>query len=113
MRAPKFIAAFVCLLLAFTIFQNWMWPGRPEPGWQPSWWQSHTWAEIGMPLSMPAMIPVLILANLGATSAVLAWVAVAFGFIIEIGLTYVLVYFPTRYLFRRRFAYAKQKSEAD
>ena len=104
MRAPKYIAAFVCLLLAFTLLQSWMWPGRPEPGWQPSWWQSHTWADIGMPLSMPAMIPALILASLGApNSAVLAWVAVAFGFIIEIGLTYVSVYFPTRYLFRRYY----------
>jgi hypothetical protein len=104
MRAPKFIAAFVCLLLAFTLFQYLMWPGRPEPGWQPSWWQSHTWADIGMPLFMPAGIPVLILARLGAPdSAVLAWVAIGFGFIIEIGLTYVLVYFPTRYLFRRYY----------
>src|ERR1700677_1817172 len=103
MRAPKYIAAFVCLLLAFTLFQSWMWPGRPPPGWQPSWWQSHTWADIGMQLSMPAMIRALILALLGTTSAALAWVAVASGFIIEIGLAYVLVYFSTRYLFRRYY----------
>jgi hypothetical protein len=103
MRAPKLIAVFVCLLLAFTLLQGWMWPDRPEPGWHPSWWQSHTWATVGFALSMPAMFPALILSGLGATGVVLGWAAIAFGFILEIGLTYVLVYFPTRYLFRRLY----------
>lgn len=103
MRAPKYIAAFVCLLLAITLFQFFMWPGQPAPGWQPSWWQSRTWADIGMPLFMPAGIPALILAFLGTKSVVLAWVAIASGFIIEIGLTYLFVYFLTRYLFRRYY----------
>ena len=50
---------------------------------------------------MPAMIPAVILANMGATNTTLGWLTIAFGYILEIGLTYILVYFPTRYLFRR------------
>jgi hypothetical protein len=101
MRAPKFIAAFVCLLLAFTLLQGWMWHDRPEPGWHPSWWQSHTWASVGFILSLPAMMPAVIVGDMGATNAILGWLTITFGFILEIGLTYVLVYFPTRYLFKR------------
>jgi hypothetical protein len=103
MKAPRFIAAFVCLLLAFTLFQSWMWHWRPEPGWQPSWWQSHTLAAIGAPLSMPAMIPALILQSFGVTNTVAGQSAIAFGFIIEIALTYFLVYFIARFLLKRRF----------
>lgn len=83
------------------MFQGYMWHWRPEPGWQPSWWQSHTLATLGFFLSLPAMIPATILAGMGATNATLGWLAIAFGYILEIGLTYVFVYFPTRYLFRR------------
>lgn len=50
---------------------------------------------------MPAMIPALIVGGMGATNAILGWLTIAFGFILEIGLTYVFVYFPARYLFRR------------
>jgi hypothetical protein len=103
MRAPKYIAAFTCLILVFLMFQGHMWHWRPEPGWQPRWWQSHTLAMLGVAVCLPAMIPALILSNLGAWSAVLAWAAFASGFIIEFGLTYVLVYFSTRYLFRRLY----------
>jgi len=85
------------------MFQGYMWHWRPEPGWQPSWWQSHTLATFGFFLSGPALIPTVILANMGATNAILGWLTIAFGFILEIGLTYVLVYFPTRYLFRRYY----------
>ena len=101
MKAPKHIAAFSCLILVFLMFQGYMWHWRPEPGWQPSWWQSHTLATLGFFLSMPAMIPAVILGDMGATSAILGWLTIAFGFILEIGLTYVFVYYPTRYLFRR------------
>ena len=31
----------------------------------------------------------------------LGWAVIALGFILEIGLTYVLVYFPTRFMTRR------------
>ena len=48
------------------------------------------------------MIPVGILAAMGATNATLASLAVAFGYILEIGFTYVLVHSFTRYLFQRR-----------
>ena len=77
-----------------------MWHRRPEPGWQPSWWQSHTWASIGFFLAMPALVPAAILEEMGATNAVLVWLAIAFGFIAEFVVVYCLVYFATRYLFR-------------
>ena|SRR5579859_2977287 len=103
MRAPKYIASFVCLVLVFLLFQGWMWHWRPEPGWHPSWWQSKALANIGFILSMPAMMPAVLFQSLGASSAVLGWAAIAFGYILEIGLTYVLVYLPTRHLFRRHY----------
>jgi hypothetical protein len=112
MRAPKFIASFVCLLLAFALFQSWMWPWWPEPGWHPSWWQSQTWANLGFPLSIPAMIPVAILDRLGATNGGLELAAVAFGYVCEMGLTYILVYFPTRFLFRRLYDLRAHKAVA-
>ena len=101
MRAPKYIASLVWLLLSFVLFQSWMWHWRPEPGWHPSWWQSETLANVGFILSFPAMLPTSFLQDLGASGAVVGWSAIAFGFLLEIGMTYVLVYFPTRYLFRR------------
>jgi hypothetical protein len=88
MRVPKFIAAFVCLLLAFTLFQDWMWPSRPEPGWHPSWWQSHTWADFGSLLSMPAfmldLFPTMIFQTLGVTNAVAKWLVIAFGYLLKL-----------------------------
>jgi hypothetical protein len=64
----------------------------------------------GFILSLPAMIPTVILGGMGATNAILGWLTIAFGFILEIGLTYVLVYFPTRYLFRRRYEIQTHKA---
>jgi hypothetical protein len=101
MSAPKYIAASTCLIFVFLMFQGYMWHWRPEPGWQPSWWQSHTLATLGFLLSMPAMIPAVILANMGATNTTLGWLTIAFGYILEMGLTYILVYFSTRHLFKR------------
>lgn len=103
MKAPKYIAASVCLILVFLLFQAYTWHWRPEPGWQPKWWQSQALATIGFFLSMPAMIPAVILAKMGATNATLGWLTIAFGYILEIGLTYILIYFPTRFLFRRHY----------
>jgi len=101
MKAPKYIAGSTCLILVFLMFQGYTWHWRPEPGWQPNWWQSHTLATFGFFFSMPAMIPAVILGNMGVTNAILGGLTIAFGFVLEIGLTYVFVYFPTRYLFRR------------
>src|SRR5580698_1824774 len=101
MKAPKYIAVSVCLILVFLMFQGYMWHWRPEPGWQPGWWQSHTLATWGFLLSLPAMIPAVILGNMGVTSVVLGWLTIVLGYILEIGLTYILVYFPIGYLFRR------------
>jgi hypothetical protein len=101
MKASKYIAVLACLILVFLMFQDYMWHWRPEPGWQPSWWQSHTLATFGFFLSAPAVIPAGILESIGASNAIVLWSAIALGYILEIGLTYVLIYFPTRYLFRR------------
>jgi hypothetical protein len=101
MKAPRYIAAFVCLFVAFAMLQNFMWHWRPEPGWQPSWWQSRALATFGFLTSMPAVLPLVILMDIGFTNIVIGWLAIAFGVIAEFVLIYVVVYFPTRYLFRR------------
>lgn len=103
MKASKYIATSACVILVFLMFQGYMWHWRPERGWQPSWWQSYTLADLGASLSLPAMAPVAILADMGATMAVLGWLAIAFGYILEIGLTYILVYFPIRYFIGRYY----------
>jgi uncharacterized membrane protein YphA (DoxX/SURF4 family) len=112
MRAPKYIAAFVCLLLAFTLFQGWMWPARPEPGWQPSWWQSETWATFGVLLAMPTLIPNLLVQIIGFVNIVTGGLALAVGFITEFVSVYALVYFLTRFLFRRIYDFRVHKTVA-
>jgi len=109
-RAPKYIAAFSCLLLGFTLFQGMMWPARPEPGWQPSWWQSGPWAEIGVILALPAMIPMLFAQELGCANIVIGWLAFAVGFLAEFVSLYALVYFPMRFLFRRVYDFGTPKT---
>ena len=89
-----------------------MWHWRPEPGWHPSWWQSETLANIGFALSLPAMMPTVILGEMGATNAILGWLTIAFGFILEIGLTYILVYFSTRFLTKRLYVLRAHRAAA-
>jgi len=77
-----------------------MWHWRPEPGWQPSWWQSHAIASIGFILSLPAMLPASVLADMRVTSSAVGWLAIAFGFVVEFVLTYGLVYFVAKLVCR-------------
>jgi len=112
MKAPKYIAASVCLILVFLMFQAEMWHWRPEPGWQPSWWQSETLSTLGACLSLPAIIPVGILAAMEASNESLAHLAVVFGYILEIGLTYWFVYSLTKFLFSRRYETRKTRATA-
>jgi hypothetical protein len=93
MKAPGYIAIFVSLLLAFTLLQGMAWPVRPESGWQQSWWQSHTWANVGHLLSLPAMIPAVILENCGIFHSSILLSATVFGFLVEIAFVSVVVYF--------------------
>ena len=58
------------------------------------------------------MMPAGVLQSLGGTNAVLGWAAIAFGFILEIGLTYVLLYFPARFLIKRFYDLRAQKAMA-
>jgi hypothetical protein len=99
-RAPKLIAAFVCLLLAFALFQGWMWHWRPEPGWHPGWWQSRALATVGFFFSLPAMFPAAVVGDIGVTNVLAGWLAISFGVIVELALTYGLFYFLTRLLLR-------------
>jgi hypothetical protein len=106
MRAPKYIAVFTCVLLAFTLLQGFMWPARPEPGWHPSWWQLKTWAAFGEHFGVIAMIPMLLAQEIGLqdirfVNIVTGALAYTIGFFMEFVSVYALVYFPTRFLFRR------------
>jgi len=49
------------------------------------------------------LLPRTIWVTLGVTNAFAVWSTIAFGYTIEFGLTYALVYFPTRYLFRHHY----------
>jgi hypothetical protein len=112
MKAPKLTAFLACSVLLFLLVQCWAWHWRPEPGWHPQWWQSHSLAMTGFFLSMPAMIPALILQNLGVTSELAGWVAVRFGFIVEFVLTYLLFYFLAKFSFRAVYDHRVHKATA-
>ena len=100
MRAPRLIGILVCLFSAFAVFQSWMWQWRPEPGWQASWWQSHTLATIGFFLSLPAAFPAMILGTIGVTNILAERAAFWFGFIVELALIYGAVHSVTKFFFR-------------
>ena len=87
-----------------------MWPARPEPGWQPSWWQSKTWATFGFIFAMPAMIPTLLVEEIGFVNIATGGLALVVGFIMEFVSVYALVYFPTRFVFRRIYDFRAHKT---
>ena len=88
MKTPRLFAVFVCLVLAFTIFQGSRWHWRPEPDWHPSWWQSHTWARVGFIISLPIPLPVVFLQEAGVSSDWILWPALAIGVVCEFAVTY-------------------------
>jgi hypothetical protein len=93
MNAPRYIAIFVCVLLAFTLLQGLTWPLRPAPDWQPLWWQSPILAGIGHLLRLPGMIPALILENCGIFNHGILLSAIAFGLLVELSFISIVVYF--------------------
>ena len=88
--------------------QSLMWHWRPEPGWHPYWWQSHTWAEtwaeIGFLLSMPPLLPMVVLQSFGITNAILQFVLGCLALVVGFGayfiFVYTLVYFSTKCLLK-------------
>jgi hypothetical protein len=99
MKAARYIAIFISLLLAFTLLQGLTWPVRPQPGWRPGWWQSHTWANVGHLLSLPALIPALILENCGIFNGPVLSSATVFGLLLEMAFLSIVIYFVIRRLF--------------
>jgi hypothetical protein len=96
MKLPGYIAVIVCLLLVFLLIEGLTWPWRPEPGWQPGWWQSHTLAKVGHLLAMPAMLPMLILENCGIFNHGIEVSAMVFGLLVEIVIVFVVAYLLAR-----------------
>ena len=96
MNAPRYITIFVCMLLAFMLLQGLMWPLRPKADWQPGWWQSPILAGAGHILSLPAMIPGLVLENLGVFNPGVLLSVTAFGLLVEMAFVSVVVHFITR-----------------
>jgi hypothetical protein len=87
------------MLLAFTLLQGLAWPVRLRQGWQPEWWQSHIWANVGHLLSLPALIPALILENLGIFNHGIELVLTVVGLLAEMAIFSVVVYVIVRRLF--------------
>ena len=102
MRAPRYVAIFVCVLVAFTLLQGLMWPVRPDPGWQPGWWQFPALAGAGHILCVPGLIPALILENLGIFNNGILMSAAAFGLLVEMALVFVAAFFIARQWFELR-----------
>jgi hypothetical protein len=96
MKAAGYIAVFLSLLLAFTLLQGMAWPMVPEQGWQQSWWQSHLGANIGHLLSLPAMVPALIVGNCGIFNRGILLLITAFGLLVEVASFSVLAYLIAR-----------------
>jgi hypothetical protein len=96
MKAPRYVAIFVCALLAFTLLQGLAWPVRPEPGWHPSWWQFPALAGVGHILCLPGLIPPLLLENLGIFNNGILMSAAVFGLLVEMALLTVVAFFIAR-----------------
>jgi len=96
MKASGYIAVSVCVLLAFTFLQGITWPVRQMPDWQPDWWQCHTWANAGHVLSLPAMVPALVLENCGIFNRSVILPAIALGMLVETASISLVVYFVAR-----------------
>lgn len=112
MKAPKYIAVFVCLFFAFAIVQGFMWHWVPESDWQPSWWQLHSLATLGFIMQMPALLPMQTLPFIGVRSFAVAELTMIAGFVVEFALIYFLVYFPAKYLFKTLYGRGKSKPVA-
>jgi len=91
MKAPRYIAAFVCLFLVVLILQGMLWHWKPAPDWQPGWWQFRSLATVGYFLSMPALLFVVFLQWCGVMGNALT-VATFFALIAEVIAIYVAVY---------------------
>ena len=97
MKAPRYIAALVCLFLAFIILQGMLWRWKKgAPDWQPDWWQFRSLAILGYFLSMPALLVTLFFQKLGVMGSALT-VVTYFALIVEV----VAVYFSVHWLARR------------
>ncbi|HTR42654.1 MAG TPA: hypothetical protein VMH87_13665 [Pseudomonadales bacterium] len=96
MKAPRYVAISVGVLLAFTLFQGLAWPVRPEPGWQQSWWQLPALAGIGHVLCLPGMILVLLLENCGIFNNAILFCAAVFGLMAEIAVVSIVSYVVAR-----------------
>src|SRR6516162_2413263 len=99
MKAPRYVAISVSVLMAFTLLQGLAWPVRPESGWHPEWWQFAPLAGIGHILCVPGLIPPLILENLGIFNNGILMFAAVFGLLVEMALLTVVAFFIARQWF--------------
>jgi len=102
MKAPRHIAAFVCLVCVFSAFQSVAWHyWRHEANWHPSWWQSHALASFGDFILQLAIMPLVLLQSFDIYNGVVKWVAVVFGTVLVFALIYLVTYGVATLLFRR------------
>ena len=111
MKAPRYIAVFACMLLAFVIFQSWMWQWH-QPGWQPSWWQLFWAAKWGFILSVCAAVAAGPFVAIGITNPIIVWTAIALGFVVEFVVTYILAHSVATGLFKHFYGSRQHKTVA-
>jgi hypothetical protein len=88
MKPERIFAVVSCMFVVASIVQGLMWHWRPEPGWHPAWWQSHTWAILGQLLAMPCAVLPVLLQELGVEANALLWASLAVGFALELLVVY-------------------------
>jgi hypothetical protein len=101
MKAPRHIAAIVCLFCVFSAFQSVAWHyWHHEAGWRPSWWQSHALAWFGDFILQLAVMPLVFFQRLDIYNDAVHWVAVVFGVAIVFTLIYLVAFGFATLLFR-------------